>query len=98
MLYQHPHAATIVKVVPFKEQGEGTGVAAVQLGYGPIVIRAKLNRPKDGGPLYLQMPAKQNKEEKWYDQAFFTDTSLKKHYETLAIEALAAYERSAAAA
>lgn len=77
------HQPEILRVTPFI--AEGGAVAAITLGYGPIIIHAKLFRSKDGG-YFLSMPARKSQDEKYYNQCDVEDRSLLKLYETMAIE------------
>ena len=83
-MFNSAHQPTIMRVTPFPDN-EGAGLAAVTLGYGPVVIRAKLAKNKKGD-MFLMMPARKNSEEKWFDQAYITDTGLVKEFENLAIQ------------
>jgi hypothetical protein len=76
------HQPEVIRVTPFS--GEGAGLAAVTLCYGPITINAKLFRNKEGS-YFLGMPARKSQDERWYNTCEIEDRSLMRIYETLAI-------------
>jgi DNA-binding cell septation regulator SpoVG len=66
----------ISRLIPF--QGDGGALAAVDVNFGPIMIRAKLFQTQRG--YFLAWPSRKGGDEnseKWYDQVAIADFSLK---------------------
>ena len=77
---------TVERMTLFNQEGEPEkgGVAAVNLVYGGAVIRARLTRGSQG--LFLSMPSRKGSDDKWWDQAYFSDAAVLREFERLAIE------------
>ena len=72
----------ILNLTPFKS--EGSIVASVLLGLGPITVSAKLVKGVKG--IFLSMPSRYSEQnEKWYENASILDYSLKNEAERLAV-------------
>ena len=82
MIYHDPCVRKVTKW-----QGDNEG-AAVQLGYGPVVIHAALKKDKEGG-LFLSMPSRKGMgndgSERYFDTAYFVDTALHQRFQEMAI-------------
>ncbi|MCA9791782.1 MAG: hypothetical protein KC910_08300 [Candidatus Eremiobacteraeota bacterium] len=82
----------ILKVTPFSNTGEGSGVAAVSIGYGPFRIRAKLYKNENG--YFLGMPGRKLDDDKGYFKyADIFDPTMKKELEQAAIQAFEQHGR-----
>ncbi|MGE0493372.1 MAG: hypothetical protein AB7S38_29460 [Vulcanimicrobiota bacterium] len=76
----------ILKITPFSKDGEGSGVAAVSIGYGPFRIRAKLYKNDNG--YFLGMPGRKLDDDRGYFKyADIFDPTMKQQLEQAAIEA-----------
>lgn len=81
-----PH---VTRMTPFRS--DGSGLAAVQIGFGPISVAGILCKNANG--YFLSLPRRHSEtHEKWYDLVTVGDTSLKKLAEA---KAIAHYERVA---
>ena len=76
------HEPKVLKVTPF--EGDTGAVAAVTLAYGPVVIRARLQRGQHG--IFLSMPARKGADDKWREQASFRDFNLQDRFQKLALD------------
>ena len=76
----------IERVTPFP-LNEGSGVAAVTLGCGPVVLHAKLRRRPECGGLYLCMPARKNALNRFVDHCYIKDPQVRMIVEAQAVEA-----------
>ncbi len=77
----------IVRLTPF--QNEGGALAAVDIQFGPIVVRAKLYKSASG--FFLSMPARKSEQsDKWFDHVVVSDLALKLRAQELAVKQ---YER-----
>lgn len=82
----YPHEPNILRVIPFTDNTyeNSKALAGVSLGYGPIVIRAKLIQGERGP--FLSMPARKNEEKgQWFDNVYFQDRTLYDMFEKLAV-------------
>ncbi len=63
----------VKRIYPF-ENGDGAAVAGVVVAVGPVIIRARLMQGEDG--LWLSLPGRRGKDDRWYYLVFFDDRSL----------------------
>lgn len=76
----------IDKITPFA-LNDGSGVAAVTISCGPVVVHAKLRKRKENGGLYLSMPCRKNSYNRFVDHCYIRDPQVR-----LAVEAQAITE------
>lgn len=75
----------VTRLIPF--HNDGGALAAVDVNFGPIMIRAKLYHTQHG--YFLSWPARKGSNEKverWYDEVAITDPSLKVKAEAEAVK------------
>ena len=85
---------TIDRVTPFPardadqqfEPKDSNAVAAVMLNLGPVKLRVKLFKNESDQRLWLGMPGRKGKDDKWYDYISFQDQSVKKTLEERAAQ------------
>lgn len=76
----------VMRLTPFKNEGKGPGVAAVQLVFGPIAVAAILCKTATG--YFISLPSRHSEaRDKWYEQVAIGDLGLMKRAQEMAIEA-----------
>lgn len=64
----------ITRITPFNSQGGA--LAAVDINFGPVMVRAKLYQNATG--YFLSWPSRKSEaSDRWFDQVVITDASLK---------------------
>lgn len=72
----------VTRLTPF--QNDGGALAAVDVNFGPIMIRAKLYQSQSG--YFLSWPArKSDASDKWYDQVAIADPALRLRAQEVAV-------------
>ena len=68
-----------------REEKSAKAVASVTLGMGPVHVRAHLFQRESDEKMWLSMPGRKTKDDKWFDYVKFVDYSVFKQLEQQAV-------------